>query len=309
MSTPTSTTTMNQQWNSLVQLTRWREHLPYDIPLTALGALLAVYGLANGQQLDLRLLWVTLANILAVAYAFMINDIEDAPDDARDPERINKNPVSAGRLTVRAGYNACRIVAAVSLLLYATGGLSVFIIGAMTLLLSHFYSWRPVRLKAYPVTDVVSHSLMLSGLIVLSGYFIYHNQPGVAWLVAGGVTLFSVYGQLYNQLRDYEYDKLAGLKNTAIVLGERNTRILIWITIVLAFACLIASVVMGAFPYWLAGVVAIGLIVSSFFSTQYDMRGDKSIDSSAVIQVRGMVAVNVTIFGWLVTSLVTQFLF
>lgn len=304
----TPTTTFNDRLKTIVQLTRWREHLPYDIPLTALGALLAIYGMNNGQGIDWRLFTVMLANILAVAYAFMINDIEDAPDDARDPERKHKNPVSAGRLTVRAGYNACRIVAVASMALYATGGWAVFIIGGTTLLLSHLYSWRPVRLKAYPVTDVASHSLMLSGLILLAGYFIYHNAPGAAWLVAGSITLFSVYGQLYNQLRDFEYDKLAGLNNTAIILGERNTRVAIWITIALAFVMLIASIFLGAFPYWLALVAAGGILISMFFSTQYDMRGDKAIDSSAVIQVRGMVAVNITIFGWLAAALVTQLL-
>lgn len=310
MSTPTaSTASFGEQVKILLQLTRWREHLPYDIPLTALGALLAIYGMSNGQQLDFRLITVMAANILAVAYAFMINDIEDAPDDARDPERKLTNPVSAGRLSVRAGYNACRVVAVVTLVLYATGGTGVFIIGVVTLLLSHLYSWRPVRLKAYAVADVVSHSLMLSGLIVLAGYFIYHTQPGVAWLVAAGVTLFSVYGQLYNQLRDFEYDKQAGLNNTAIILGEKNTKIAIWITIAAAMICLVASVVMGAFPFWLAGVVAVGLLISSFFSTQYDMRGSKSADASGAMQVRAMVAVNVTILGWLAAQVIAQVFF
>ncbi len=310
MSTPTATTTtIGQQARILLQLTRWREHLAYDIPLTALGALLAIYGMSNGQQLDFRLVTVMAANILAVAYAFMINDIEDAPDDARDPERKLTNPISAGRLSIRAGYNACRVVAVATLLLYATGGTGVFIIGLATLALSHLYSWRPVRLKAYAVADVISHSLMLSGLIVLAGYFIYHTQPGVAWLVAAGVTLFSVYGQLYNQLRDFEFDKQAGLNNTAIILGEKNTRIAIWVTIAIAMVCLIASVIMGAFPFWLAGVVAIGLLISSFFSTQYDMRGSKSADASGAMQVRAMVAVNVTILGWLAAQIITQMFF
>ena len=126
MSTPTATTTtIGQQARILLQLTRWREHLAYDIPLTALGALLAIYGMSNGQQLDFRLVTVMAANILAVAYAFMINDIEDAPDDARDPERKLTNPISAGRLSIRAGYNACRVVAVATLLLYATGGTGV----------------------------------------------------------------------------------------------------------------------------------------------------------------------------------------
>jgi 4-hydroxybenzoate polyprenyltransferase len=150
---------------------------------------------------------------------------------------------------------------------------------------------------------------MLSGLIVLAGYFIYHTEPGVAWLVAACVTLFSVYGQLYNQLRDFEYDKQAGLNNTAIILGENNTKIAIWITIVAAMVCLIVSVVMGAFPFWLAGMVAIGLLISSFFSTQYDMRGSKSADASGAMQVRAMVAVNVTILGWLAAQVIAQVFF
>ncbi len=309
MSTPTATTPMSEQARILLQLTRWREHLAYDIPLTALGALLAIYGMSNGQQLDFRLLTVMAANILVVAYAFMINDIEDAPDDARDPERKLTNPISAGRLSIRAGYNACRVVAIAAMLLYATGGAGVFIIGVVTLALSHLYSWRPVRLKAYAVADVISHSLMLSGLIVLAGYFIYHTEPGVAWLVAGSVTLFSVYGQLYNQLRDFEFDKQAGLKNTAIILGEKNTRIAIWVTIVLGLICVAASIILRAFPFWLAGMVAIGLLISSFFSTQYDMRGSKSADASGAMQVRAMVAVNVTILGWLAAQVITQIFF
>ncbi|HRJ45606.1 MAG TPA: LON peptidase substrate-binding domain-containing protein, partial [Caldilineaceae bacterium] len=92
---------------------------------------------------------VMAANVLVVAYAFMINDIEDAPDDAMDPARAKRNPVTSGLISVRAGYTACRIVAAATMLLYAFGGAWVFIIGGITLLLSHLYSWKPVRLKAW----------------------------------------------------------------------------------------------------------------------------------------------------------------
>jgi 4-hydroxybenzoate polyprenyltransferase len=94
-----------------------------------MGALLALQTSANGQGVDLRLLAVTAANILVVAYAFMINDIEDAPDDARDPDRAKRNPVSSGRISISTGYNACRAVALVTMLLYAAGGTSVLVIG------------------------------------------------------------------------------------------------------------------------------------------------------------------------------------
>src|SRR5215510_402086 len=201
---------VRSQIKGLIRLTRWKEYVPFVIPLTILGALLAAR--PNNIQLDWRLIVVTLANILAVAYAFMINDIEDAPDDARDPARAARNPISTGEIGVRIGYAACRIVAAITLILYALGGLWPLIIGIVTLLLSHLYSWRPVRLKAWPVTDIVSHSLMLSGLLLLAGYYIYDYEPGIVWFVAAAVTLVSVYGQLYNQLRDFENDKAAGLR-------------------------------------------------------------------------------------------------
>jgi 4-hydroxybenzoate polyprenyltransferase len=291
----------------LIQLTRWREHVAFVVPLTVLGALLAVERSNTNLDLSWHLLAAIIGNVLAVAYAFMINDIEDAPDDARDPARAAKNPISSGRIHIRVGYNACRVIAIATLIAYALGGPSVFLIGAATLLLSHLYSWRPVRLKAYPVTDIVSHSLMLSGLLLLAGYFTYDSNPGIVWFVAAGATLFSVYGQLYNQLRDLDMDKAAGLHNTAIILGEANTRRAIYLSIGLALACLLAAVVQGAFPLWLGAALLISVAVSMLFGGDKDMRGSEAVDMSAKMQVRGLVVANLTVMIWLAASLATQF--
>lgn len=296
--------TMREQTKGLIQLTRWKEYVPFVVPLTVVGALLAAR--PNNILLDWRLIAVTLANILAVAYAFMINDIEDAPDDARDPDRAARNPISSGKIGVRVGYAACRLVAAVTLVLYALGGGSVFVIGVGTLLLSHLYSWRPVRLKAWPVTDVVSHSLMLSGLLVIAGYFIYHQDPGIVWFVAAGATLVSVYGQLYNQLRDYEMDKAAGLNNTAIILGENNTRRAMYLAVVLAGICLVVAIVRGVFPIWLGVVVAIAVPVSLLFRPKTDMRGSVAVDASGAMQLQVLIVLNLTITVWLAEVVVRQ---
>lgn len=299
-----ATGTIREQIKGLIQLTRWQEYVAFVIPLTLLGALLASY--PQDAPLDWRLLAVTLANILAVAYAFMINDIEDAPDDARDPARAARNPVSSGAITIRVGYVACRAVAAATLLLYLMGGWYVFGIGVATLLLSHLYSWRPVRLKAYPVTDIVSHSLMLSGLLLLAGFFIYHNAPGVVWFVAASVTLISVYGQLYNQLRDYEMDKAAGLNNTAIVLGERNARLAMYLSVGLAAACMLVAIVQSVFPLWLALVVLVSVGISMFFRAKTDMRGGKAVEASGTMQIQGLIVANLTMGTWLAFALFGQ---
>lgn len=293
------------QLQGLIQLTRWKEYVPFVVPLTLTGALMAAR--PNGILLDWRLLAVMLANILVVAYAFMINDIEDAPDDARDPARAARNPISTGRIPAKIGYSACRFVALVTLALYAFGGVWVLAIGIATLLLSHLYSWRPVRLKAWPVTDILSHSLMLSGLLLLAGYFIYHDSPGIVWFVAAAVTLVSVYGQLYNQLRDYAMDKAAGLNNTAIILGEANTRRVMYLTIVMAAICLLTAIAQGVFPIWLGLVALVSVPVSMFvFRPKTDMRGGVAADASGAMQIQVLIAANIIIVVWLVEAIVRQ---
>ncbi len=282
----------------VIRLTRWREYVPFVIPVTALGSILAAE--PNNAALDWRLAVVILANILAVGYAFMINDIEDAPDDAREAARAARNPVACGELTPRQGWVASFGVAALTLVLYGLVGVWPFIIGVLTLALSHLYSWKPIRLKAWPVTDVVSHSLMLSGLLFLAGYFAYGTNPGLVWLVALAATLLSVYGQLYNQLRDYEMDKAAGLFNTAIVVGKRNAQLLMYSSVAMALILMLYAIYVQIIPLW---IVSVPLIIAPIFFfvrlPQTDMRGGASANISGNVQVQFLILANTTIAVWL----------
>lgn len=299
-----STTASSSQIQGLIQLTRWKEYIGFTVPLTVLGALMAVQ--QEGAPLDWRLVAVTLATFLVVAYAFIINDIEDAPDDALEESRRQRNPVSAGRVSLRVGYMALAVVALVTLGLYALAGSYAFVIGAVTLVISHLYSWRKVRLKAWPITDIVSHSLMLSGLLFLAGYFTYGVNPGVIWFIFLGVTLFSSYGQLYNQLRDFAVDKEAGLHNTAILLGERNAKGLMYAMVLLAAICFMIGIIGGAFPAWLLIVVIVAVPVSFLFRPRKDFRGTEFVDASGAIQQQALLVFNAVALVWLAVELIRQ---
>lgn len=281
----------------VIRLTRWKEYVPFVIPLTAFGAALAAGSLHT--PLDWRLAVTILANILAVGYAFMINDIEDAPDDAREAQRASRNPVACGELTPKQGWAASLTVAALTLILYAVVGVWPFIIGGLTLALSHFYSWKPVRLKAWPVTDVISHSLMLSGLLFLAGFFAYSSSPGLVWVVALAATLLSVYGQLYNQLRDFEMDKAAGLNNTAIIVGKRNTRLLMYSSILMAFILMVYAIHIGLIPLGILIAPLIAAPIIFLIKTPTDMRGGVAVDMSGNIQQQLLILANLTIAVWL----------
>src|SRR3990172_8147228 len=102
------TRTWQQQVRGVISLTRHKEYVIFVIVTTFLGARI------SGVAIDWRLLLVLVANWLAVGFSFMINDVEDAPDDALNPAKVNRNPVSAGQLSVPVAYAASFVVAAMA---------------------------------------------------------------------------------------------------------------------------------------------------------------------------------------------------
>ena len=285
---------------SLLRLSRWQEHIPFTVPATLAGVNLAA---PDGLPLDGRLPAVLAANILAVTFAFMINDIEDAPDDARDPERAARNAIASGEITPRAGWYATLTVAALALMLFAALSREAVAVGALTVGLGWLYSWRGVRLKAWPVVDVISHALMLSALLFLAGYLAYDTAPGRVWWVALSLGLISAYGQLYNQLRDMDMDREAGLHNTASLLGLEGTRIAMYACLIGAALGLIITVLMGVWPLWLALIPAVLIPLALRWRSSVDMRGTAALDLSGRLQGRAMGIAGVMMVIWLVVNL------
>jgi 4-hydroxybenzoate polyprenyltransferase len=283
----------------LLRLTRWKEHIAFTIPATLSGVNMAA---AHGQSvtLDGRVIGVLLANALAVTYAFMVNDIEDAPDDARDADRAARNPVACGEITPREGWLAASGAALLALVLYAGTSAAAFGVGVGIVMLALLYSWHPVRLKAWPVVDVIAHVLMLSALLFLAGYMAYGITLGQVWLVALGLALVSAYGQLYNQVRDYAMDRAAGLYNTAYFVGPGGARWLMYASLGGAALCLAVTVMIGLWPLWLALVPVAMAPLLWLTRSRTDMRGTQAIDASGRVQWGAMLAGNGMMLAWLI---------
>jgi 4-hydroxybenzoate polyprenyltransferase len=288
---------MFKKIQAAVRLTRWQEQLPFSVPVTVAGALMA------RQPLDWRLAAIVAANGLAIAYAFMINEIEDAPDDAHDPAHAARNVIVTGELSARAGWKAAGLAAGGSLVLFALCGGWSLAAGVVLLVLAHVYSWRPVRLKAWPVADVISHALMLGGLSMVSGYFVYDTNPGWNGLVMLAVTVLSAYGALYNQIRDHDADSIARLNNTTRRVGKRIALVLRWLCITGGVLLLVAGMLAGALPWWFLAILALGFATLMFFGLRLkDLRGDAVVDVSGAVQAPFIVATNVAVAVWLVIA-------
>jgi 4-hydroxybenzoate polyprenyltransferase len=245
---------------ALTRLTRYKEITFFTTITTLLGIASA------GGVFGWKFLGVLAANWLAVAFAFMINDVEDADDDALNPLKINRNPVSAHDLTPRFAWGACGVVAAAAAVLYFLLGFLPFILGLISLGLGFFYSWKPVRFKNMPLIDLASHCMMLAGLQFLPAMLAFNTQPSIKWIFPFiMVVAISLYGELFNELRDLEGDLKAGLNHTASYLGYRPTYGLMMTVLSVGVVCgAITFFGLDIIPLWvviLLAVLASALVV------------------------------------------------
>lgn len=247
----------------LIRLTRYQEYLMFVLINTLLGFLFTNPTITIDAIL--RLCIVLVANMLSVGFSFMINDVEDAPDDAISPQKAKRNPISAGTVSRRTGMVASLGVAVIAIGAYYPLGTLPFIGGIATIILGFLYSWKPIRLKRIPVIDLISHGLMLSGLQFLCSYFTFSPFVGFTpelMLPFIFITTISMYGELYNEIRDFTYDKIAGITHTASVIGKANTHILMYILLSFAMFTLLYSMVLRLIPLWF---IALFLFIGGIF--------------------------------------------
>jgi len=261
----------------LLKLTRFNEYVYFVIVTTLLGVA------AAGGQLGWKMVVIVIANWFAVGFAFMINDVEDAPDDALSENKIKRNPVSAGLITPKTARIASFSVAIIALMLFSLLGWKVFVIGLLSLILGFIYSQRGIRLKTIAFFDLISHCLMLAGLQFLSGYFTFLGQFNDKWYFPFlFVVCVSLYGELFNEMRDIEGDRKANLQHTAIVLGEKKSHIVM--IVILSIGVLSGGITfffLDILPVWvviLMAILAVLFIVPMLLKVK---RTDSSIQIQA----------------------------
>lgn len=260
---------MPQEINSLAQLTRWKEYFGTAVFVSALGLSLASQ---TSPLIWWKSLLIIFANFLAFSFAFMINDIEDAADDAMDPKKAQRNPISAHRLTPRKAYFYTLLAAALSLGICALLGKLIFLFGCISIFLGFIYSWKLIRLKSLPLVDLVSHALFLGTLELLAATLIAAQIPQLTFLVWVAATIFivSVIGDLDNELRDYEVDRQAKLINTVQLLHLKPLKpYLRYLQIIAVSSMFIYLLTIFSPVKIIALAVFLGLLIGLYFMSDY----------------------------------------
>ena len=205
----------------LLKISRVDEYFWVVIITTVLGVI------AASGHFSFNFILALLANWLVAGFAFSVNDVEDADDDAMDSNKINRNPVSCKLISKKTGYLFCLTTAVLAIAVLAFINLPSLTAGILTLILGFLYSFKRVRLKSVPVLDLLTHSLMLAGMQVLLVYLAFSaTSVNKVVLPFVAVTLISMYGALHNQLRDEVVDGKTKINNTAKLIGVRKTKLL-----------------------------------------------------------------------------------
>ncbi len=264
----------------LAKLTRFDEHVFFVLITTFLGA-------AVGQAtFGWRLLAVLGANLLAVSFAFMINDIEDAPEDAFSEKNYARNPVSSGLISPQLARAAAVGVVLLSIGLFALLGLQPLMFGLACLLLGWMYSVKSIRLKTMPYVELISHGLLLAGLPFLCGYFTFAARFNSTWFWPFTFVISArIIIVLYGELRNIEQDLLARIHPTVHLLGERAATNLMIAMVVLVASCgAVSFFFINLVPAWVllfAASVAVLLMIPVIIKIR---RGDPQVTAQGLFR-------------------------
>lgn len=188
---------------------------------------------------------------IAVAYcywfAFAVNDYFDAPYDALDPRKVERNAFIAGRPSRMAAlFWACVLLLPPTLVLVSYG-LRIVPIGLLALFVLWAYSAPPLRLKSRPVFDLLTHALFVQTF----PYFFCVYVPNLAWaaydtMLISLFLLSSLAAQLEQQIRDYAVDAQTEQTFTTVFGKAVSARLLRLVT---------AALIVNGLAHLFAGVI------------------------------------------------------
>jgi len=261
---------MNNKLKGYIALSRIISTFPNTLVIT-----LVAIAITDGY-FGLRAITIFLANWLFLISIYAINDVEDADDDAQEPSKAKRNPISNGSLTKSEGYLYTLATGVISLLLYGlisfyVGNIQISILASFGLIIGYLYSWKAVRLKSIPFLDILSHGFMLSVAQFLVTYFTFTNnltEIGITFSIA--LFLISIHGDLENENRDFDVDRKTKIKNTVQLIGNlRVSRILQYTFLVFTSIFLIYSLacmrIKIDYYIWLSIIAGILISVAVYF--------------------------------------------
>lgn len=228
-------------------LLRPREYLFFTLTYTLLGAA------ATQSPFGWRWVLVFLANFFAVAFAFVFNQITDAPLDAlSESDPTVRNPIASGEFSFTVSQISAVFLFVMSIILYALLGWKTLLAGLLTLAIGVLYSWGGLRLKGIALLDLSAHCWLLATPIFLTSFFAQESYSGSTLSFLLPFVLFiSLFGQLTHESRNIPKLGLAQPRHSVLIHQRSRVHLLMMIFLSIGSICgVIALFIQQVIPIW-----------------------------------------------------------
>jgi 1,4-dihydroxy-2-naphthoate octaprenyltransferase len=160
----------------------------------------------------------------------LVNDYFDGVRGTDTEERLGPKRVTALGLlpskSVKRGYQLAFLLAFLSgIYLIAHSGVTILIIGILSLLMAYMYTGGPFPLSHYAMGEVLAF-IFFGPIAVFGTYFIQTQDFSVVPIFIGfGPGLISSTIMSINNVRDIKCDQKARKKTLTVILGEKSSRL------------------------------------------------------------------------------------
>lgn len=224
--------------------------------------------LSDGASLPLFFLILLTALLLQVG-TNLVNDYYDTVrgtdgDDRLGPTRVTQ----AGLLKpheVKRGFILTFVLATLlGIYLMILGGLPIIFIGILSLIFAYAYTGGPFPLSYFGLGEVFA--LIFFGPIPVWGtYFILTGDKSITPAIVGlGPGFIAAALMSINNLRDIKSDTRAGKFTLAVILGEKNARLLTLLLVIASSFLPFYSVIKLNSPYTLLATLSSYLFIKTW---------------------------------------------
>jgi len=237
---------------------------PWSFPMTLISVSIGSAAAAYKGSFDLSLYLLVLAgSVLAHAGVNVINDYYDTKygvDRRGAPTTIYRpHPLVGGFTSSKAlgafGVILVALALTIGIYLAMVRGLLVLLLAALGLFLIVEYTGPPLKLK-YRAAGELSVFIAWGVLMSLGGFYVLTGYLSVEPIAAStpfGLLVVAVL--LANNIRDIEYDRSAGVRTIAVVMGREGSLMLYEALIVGAYLMTILFSLAGLTPWTTALVL------------------------------------------------------
>lgn len=189
---------------------------------------------------------LALGSCALTAHIFIFNDWAGHESDLRDPLR-SAHVFSRHGIGRREVARAAMALLVLAIVTFAAVGVAALLFGTAIAALGFLYSGSPVLGKSTPIAASVNH-LVGGTLHFLLGYTLAHTLDATGVGIGLFFGLVFAAGHLNQEVRDYDGDRVNGIRTNAVAFGRRRAFLASLLTFTAAYAMLTGLAAFGVLP-------------------------------------------------------------